>query len=74
MQRKKRNLKIQKVSAPMPETTNLKLGTKIVQFYRPTQMPEMVDIYNILVYLYVQYSLYKKQMEHLENMLFAKYK
>ena len=58
----------------MPETTNLKLGTKIVQFYRPTQMPEMVDIYNILVYLYVQYSLYKKQMEHLENMLFAKYK
>ena len=37
-------------------------------------MPEMVDIYNILVYLYVQYALYKKQMENPENMLFAKYK
>jgi hypothetical protein len=37
-------------------------------------MPEMVDIYNILVCPYVQYALYKKQMEHPENMLFAKYK
>ena len=58
----------------MPKTTNLKLGTKIVQFIRPTQTPDIVDIYNILVYLYVKYALYKKQMENLENMLFAKYK
>ena len=58
----------------MPVTTNLKLGTKIVHFYRPTPTPDTVDIYNILAHLYVQYALYKKQMEHLENMLFAKYK
>ena len=37
-------------------------------------MPEIVGIYNILVYLYVQYALYEKQMEHLDNMLFVKYK
>ncbi len=44
----------------MPETTNLKLGTKIVQFIRPTPTPDIVDIYNILAHLYVQYALYKK--------------
>ncbi len=32
---KKKIIKIQKVSTPMPETTNLKLGTKIVQLNRP---------------------------------------
>ena len=35
-------------------------------------MPEMVDIYNILVYLYVQYALYKKQMENLEKYAICK--
>ncbi|MBR0065539.1 MAG: hypothetical protein IJQ06_08110 [Paludibacteraceae bacterium] len=44
---KKKIIKIQKVSVPVPETTNLKPGTKIVPFDEPTQTPEMSDIYNI---------------------------
>ena len=31
----------------MPETTNLKPGTKIVPLNRPTKTLEMSDIYNI---------------------------
>ena len=47
----------------MPETTNLKLGTKIVPFFRPTLMFQNVGYLQHFGHLCVQYTYFRNIMK-----------
>ena len=51
----------------MPETTNLKPGTKIVPFNRPGKKPKMLYFYNVFIGKYALYIHIPQNKDFIEK-------